>query len=138
VTQDVFLIIHRKLKDFRFDASFKTWLYRVVVNASINYAKRVGKERSRRAEYTEGLTAAIQANKSHAADKEYHEEIILVLLGTLNPDQRACLTLRSVEQLSYQEIADTLNININTVRTRIKRAREALLAKRNEVMNNAL
>src|SRR3989338_1496926 len=138
VTQDVFLIIHRKLKDFLFDAAFKTWVYRITVNVSINYAKKSNKARNRTVEFKEELAVCEQANQTREADQELHEKVVAGLLGVLNPDQRACLVLRSVEKLSYQEIAETLDININTVRTRIKRAREALLAVRKEVMNNVL
>ncbi|PIZ83025.1 MAG: hypothetical protein COX96_09395, partial [Candidatus Omnitrophica bacterium CG_4_10_14_0_2_um_filter_44_9] len=49
------------------------------------------------------------------------------------PDQRACIVLRNIEGLSYEEIAVALAININTVRSRLKRAREILLTCRNEV-----
>lgn len=138
VAQDVFLIIHKKLKDFRFDASFKTWIYRITVNVSINHAKRSNKTRNRTVEFKEELVVSEQANQTREADKEFHEKMVAGLLSVLNPDQRACLVLRSVEKLSYQEIAETLDININTVRTRIKRARESLLAARKEVMNNAM
>lgn len=138
VTQDVFLIIHRKLKDFRFDAAFKTWVYRITVNVSINHAKKSNKARGRTVEFKEELAGGEQANQTREADQEFHEKVVAGLLGVLNPDQRACLVLRSVEKLSYQEIAETLDININTVRTRIKRARETLLAARKEVMNDVL
>ena len=136
--QDVFLIIYRKLKDFRFDASFKTWIYRITVNVSINSAKRSNKIRNRTVEFREELAVFEQANQMREVNKEFHEKVIASLLGVLNPDQRACLVLRSVEKLSYQEIAETLDVNINTVRTRIKRARESLLAIRKEVVNNAM
>jgi RNA polymerase sigma-70 factor (ECF subfamily) len=51
-----------------------------------------------------------------------------ILLRKLNPDQRACIVLREIEGLSYEEISGALNININTVRSRLKRARVALMA----------
>jgi len=50
------------------------------------------------------------------------------MLGILNPDQRSCMILRNIEGLSYEEIAETLKVNINTVRTRLKRAREKLIS----------
>jgi RNA polymerase sigma-70 factor (ECF subfamily) len=50
------------------------------------------------------------------------------MLEILKPDQRACIVLRNIEGLSYKEIAESLEININTVRSRLKRAREILLA----------
>jgi len=54
-------------------------------------------------------------------------------LAELNPDQRACVVLRDIQGLSYEEIAQALNININTVRSRLKRSREKLLSIKNQV-----
>lgn len=65
-----------------------------------------------------------------------NEKLIDNLLGALNPDQRACIILRNLQGLSYQEIAEALKININTVRTRLKRARERLIALRNMEAKN--
>ena len=55
------------------------------------------------------------------------------LLNAVNPEQRACVILRGSEGLSYQQIAETLKININTVRSRLKRAREKMSARRKQV-----
>ena len=60
------------------------------------------------------------------------------MLDLLNPEQRICIILRHIEGLSYEEIAKTLKVNINTVRTRLKRAREKLLARRREVVTNEM
>lgn len=54
-------------------------------------------------------------------------------MSELNPDQRACVVLRDIQGLSYEEIAQALNININTVRSRLKRSREKLLSLRGQV-----
>ncbi len=56
------------------------------------------------------------------------------LLRALNPDQRACVVLREMQGMDYAEIARTLNININTVRSRLKRARETMMQQRDEVI----
>jgi RNA polymerase sigma-70 factor (ECF subfamily) len=71
-------------------------------------------------------------------NQEDREEIVNSFLKVLTPDQRACIVLRNIEGLSYQEIAETLKININTVRSRLKRAREQLLAVRKKVVNDEL
>ena len=63
-----------------------------------------------------------------AQEKEKRGQIIEELLRSVDPDQRACLVLRNIEGLSYKEISDVLKININTVRSRLRRARERLLA----------
>jgi RNA polymerase sigma-70 factor (ECF subfamily) len=52
------------------------------------------------------------------------------LLSKLNPDQRSCVILRDIEGLSYREIAQALKLNLNTVRSRLKRARDTLIALR--------
>ena len=61
-------------------------------------------------------------------DKEDHGGMVESLLKYLNAEQRACLVLRNMEGLSYKEISKALNININTVRSRLRRSREKLLA----------
>ena len=63
-----------------------------------------------------------------ARDKEKYGSMVEALLGSVDPDQRACLVLRNMQGLSYKEISDTLKVNINTVRSRLRRAREKLVA----------
>ena len=133
VTQEVFLIIYRKLKDFRFESSFKTWVYRVTANCAVNFAKKTAKTKNKMVPYDDALTAGAVFNEAKALlDKEHHAEIVDGLLKAVNPEQRVCVVLRNLEGLSYQKIAETLNININTVRSRLKRAREKLLALKKE------
>ncbi len=130
VTQEVFCTIYHKLKSFRFASSFKTWVYRVTANSAINFAKKVAKHRNKMVEYDEQLTveAALPSDIRKEMDREHNARIIEGLLNAIDPDQRACVVLRNIEGLSYQEIARTLGVNINTVRSRLKRAREKLLA----------
>ena len=137
VTQEVFLNVYHKLKNFRMKSSLKTWIYRITVNCAINYSKRGARERERKAEYLGNLNPWQLLNES-AADSHRHKEIIEIFLKMLNPDQRICVVLRSIEGLSYQQIAGILKININTVRSRLKRAREKLLAMKKEVLSDEL
>ncbi len=137
ISQEVFLTVYRKLKSFKFKSSFKTWIYRITVNMAISYAKKKSKDRDRTVEYDDNSEFNRTINSAgEEIEREQQEKVISTLLETLNPDQRACIVLRSVEGLSYQEIAESLNININTVRSRLKRARETLLTKRNEMVEN--
>lgn len=137
VAQEVFLKIYRKLKDFRFQSSFKTWVYRITVNTAINYSKKASREKDRNKEYNEYVNPGSSLDKSILVT-ENDKEIINLFLKILNPDQRACVVLRNIEGFNYQQIADTLKININTVRSRLKRAREKLLTLRKEVRINEL
>ncbi|MBL8012284.1 MAG: RNA polymerase sigma factor [Candidatus Omnitrophica bacterium] len=136
VTQEVFLTAFHKLKEFRYQSSFKTWVYRVTVNQAINYAKKNVRQ-NQTMEYDENVNAVeVPSETRQKMDQEAREKLAQELLNQLNPDQRACIVLRNLEGLSYQQMAEALGININTVRTRLKRAREALMALGKEVTQN--
>ena len=133
VAQEVFLKIYRKLRSFRFQASFKTWAYRVTANAAINSYRRRAKEMARSGDFdiaikTEGVCEVVESE----VDQKDNQEQVSKLLEELNPDQRTCVVLRELEGLSYKEIAKALKININTVRSRLKRARQALMRRGQE------
>ena len=90
-------------------------------------------------EYNEQSTPAIAANDVQAKiNKEHLDNIVGGLLSAISPEQRVCVALRNIEGLSYQEIAAILKININTVRSRLKRAREKLLTLRRQVDHGQL
>ncbi len=127
VAQEVFMIIHDKLKGFRFESSFKTWAYRITANYAINYAKKNSRAKTVPFEESFGEGAVFNEVQTQM-DQEDKAQLVEKLLSELNPDQRACVVLRDIQGLSYEEIAQALNININTVRTRLKRAREKLLS----------
>lgn len=130
VTQDVFVKVARKLPEFKFESSFGTWIYRITMNAAINAYKTRARQRQKTAAIDE--VGDIADPGSGAArdeiDRQGAAAKIARLLGSLNQDQRACIVLREIEGLDYKEIAEVLKIPLNTVRTRIKRAREALVA----------
>jgi RNA polymerase sigma-70 factor (ECF subfamily) len=129
VTQDVFLKIHRSLGSFRFESSFKTWLYRITVNAALNHAKKRSRVTTREVEEVfEDPATVTQPDAAKSIEAGETERQLNALLEQLNPDQRACIVLREIEGLDYQGIASSLGININTVRSRLKRARETLMA----------
>lgn len=128
VTQDVFVSVHRNLKNFAFRSSFKTWVYRIAANTAINHCKRSSRLTERQVEYDPAIHDIGKASEmSDKVNKEQSAHIVEALLSVLDPDQRACIVLREIQGFDYREIADTLHININTVRSRLKRAREKLL-----------
>ena len=133
ITQEVFVSVYRKLREFRWESSFRTWIYRITTNCALNRIKQMRKEKDRE----QGYYLEAEINRSDSPDGS-RKETVDQLLKAINPDQRACVVLRNVEGLSYREIADSLKININTVRTRLKRAREKMLLLRKEVIKNEL
>jgi len=129
VSQDVFIKIYNNLRSFRFRSSFKTWLYRITTNTALNALKKSSKDINRRVDYDVALKANDDsATATHAIEMDDNKKLLSSLLDMLNPDQRACIVLREIEGLNYREISKALSININTVRSRLKRARETLLA----------
>jgi RNA polymerase sigma-70 factor, ECF subfamily len=132
VTQDVFIKIYHSLENFEFRSSFKTWAYRITVNTALNACKKISREERGRQDLDSVIDTQIASvdTKKEILDKEAAGQAraeLDVLLRSLNPDQRACIVLREIEGLSYEEIAASLKVNINTVRTRLKRARETLM-----------
>ena len=128
ITQDVFIKLYNKLNSFMFQSSFKTWVYRITANTAINTAKKAQKHRNNAISYDDDLRLKQQVEQKSSFQAEHAgPQLLERLLGPLDPDQRACISLRSIEGLSYKQISEALNVNINTVRTRIKRARELMI-----------
>ncbi len=129
VAQEVFITVYRKLKTFGFRSSLKTWVYRIATNLAINHARKREREQKRTVALDDRMTSVLATDPAQGAvEKHARREQVSALLAALNPDQRACLVLRDFEGLSYEEISDALGIKLNTVRSRLKRGREKLMA----------
>lgn len=133
VTQEVFLKVFRKIDDFRGDCTLKTWVYRIAVNEASN--RRRWFKRHRRNETSMEDENGVQRwdwlrdpSASPFDTLQQRERIDLVqdALRDLDERLRAAVVLRDLEGLSYNEIADALEISLGTVKSRILRGREAL------------
>ncbi len=124
IAQEAFVRAHRGLPNFRGQAQVRSWLYRISTNLALNAVQR-------RKEYPAETLPERADTYDPAADavnralREDLEEAIAALPEKL----KGPLVLRELDGLSYQEIADALQLPINTVRTRILRARRALRDK---------
>ncbi|MFH0918509.1 MAG: RNA polymerase sigma factor [Candidatus Omnitrophota bacterium] len=128
VTQDVFMKIYRNLKGFGFRSTFKTWVYRITVNTAINHYRKSYKEEKDRVDY-DNVIESLPDNRParEGINQSDNQARLNALLDKLSPEHKSCLILREIEGLSYREISGALNIPMNTVRSRLKRARQALL-----------
>jgi RNA polymerase sigma-70 factor (ECF subfamily) len=135
VVQEVFLKIFRNVGTFRGDSSLRTWVYRIAVNESHN--RRRWLFRHRRGETgiedtfddSESREKPLMDTGETPFDFTMNREAQVLLedaLAEINPVFRAVLVLREVEDMSYEEIADILEVSIGTVKSRIVRGREAL------------
>ena len=136
ITQDVFLTVHKKLKNFRFNSSFTTWLYRITVNQAINLYRKNKNKKTKTYPLNDSIKTVQSLKPRQKSDNEF---LVNSMLKALNQDQRTCVILRDIEKMSYQQIAETLKININTVRSRLNRARATLVEYRKKgVLKNEL
>jgi RNA polymerase sigma-70 factor (ECF subfamily) len=128
VTQQVFLKLMRDMTGFRGEATFSTWLYRLVVNACVDRSRR--RKRDAGAEDS-GVLEQLAANGSHEDRFARHEVALSVqrAISTLPTKLRAAILLRYFDDLSYADMASALNCSIGTVASRLSRGHR-LLAKR--------
>jgi len=117
LTQEVFVKIFEELPGFRFGSRFSTWLYRVAANHAINKAS----ETARHARLNERIARERPASapaEPPARDK-FAGERLQAALGALSVKLRAVTVLRYLEGLSYEEIAETLELSVGTVKSRL-------------------
>lgn len=134
VTQEAFIKAYRALPSFRGESAFYTWLYRIGVNAAKNWLMAKGR-RVQTASGGEGEEAGNYDGGELLRDADTPERILMsrqiaetvnAAMDRLPEDLRIAITLREIEGLSYEEIANAMNCPIGTVRSRIFRAREAI------------
>ena len=139
LTQETFVKFIEKINTFRMQSAFYTWLFRIAVNLSLNFCRRRFKVTMHSIDTPTGPEAesARQQLKSFlinekeidpvvAAQNREVGEIIVVALGRLEDKQRAAVVLRDIEGMAYAEIAESLEVEIGTVKSRISRGRESL------------
>jgi RNA polymerase sigma-70 factor (ECF subfamily) len=128
--QDVFLKAYQALPKFQPDASLYTWLYRIATNTCIDYRRKpVFESLFGRFEEGERLIHD-RASDAPSPEKLYQsrqiDKALQECLGKLSAKLRAIIVLKEVEELSYEEMSETLDISIGTVKSRLARARKEL------------
>lgn len=135
IVQEVFLKVFRNIGSFRGQSSLKTWLYRIAVNEAHNHRRWFNRHRRREtglddeAETTRSYQETLHDPGRSPFDLALNRETQVLIeeaLGQMNPNFRAAVVLRDIEDLSYEEIAEVLQLSIGTVKSRILRGREAL------------
>lgn len=146
VVQDAFIKAYHALPQFRGDSAFYTWLYRIGINTAKNYLVSQGRRAptstdadAEQAETFEdgGQLRDINSPESLLATKQI-AETVNAAMDALPDELRTAITLREIEGLSYDEIAEIMGCPIGTVRSRIFRAREAIAEKLRPLLDIAL
>ncbi len=149
IAQETFIRAYRALAQFRGEAQFYTWLYRIAVNTakkalldlkrdptiSENSFKSGQSDESDETSPLENALTSSETPESVLASKEI-AAIIHAAMEALPEELRQAITLREIEGLSYEEISEVMNCPIGTVRSRIFRAREAISGKVKPLLEN--
>ncbi|MEC8496177.1 MAG: sigma-70 family RNA polymerase sigma factor [Planctomycetota bacterium] len=136
-SQETFGIVYRKLQSFRFESKFSSWVYRVAVNAAIDIKRRAGSRRVTSLDALRGGDAdtpsgplqirdEVTEAPTAAASRHELESDIQSAIDRLSPKMKTIVVLRYLQSLSYEEIAETLEISLGTVKSRLSRAHAAL------------
>jgi len=137
IAQETFIRAYRAIPQFRGESAFYTWLYRIAVNTAkkalgelkrdllVTDASRASHDDEDETSRTENELTDGETPESLLASKEV-AMTVNAAINALSEDLRQAITLREIEGLSYEEIAELMNCPIGTVRSRIFRAREAI------------
>ena len=137
VAQEAFIKAYRALPQFRGDSAFYTWLYRIAINTARNWLAARGRQPStpNALETEDGETFNQTDNltdnstpESLAASREI-AETVNAAIQALPAELRTAIVMREMEGMSYEDIAQSMNCPIGTVRSRIFRAREAIATR---------
>lgn len=143
VVQETFIKAYRSLHLFRGDSAFYTWLYRIAVNTAKNYITAQGRrppgddiqaDDAESYETGDGLRN-IDTPENLVLSSEL-KDVIFETIAALPEELKTAITLRELEELSYEEIADIMECPVGTVRSRIFRAREMINSKIAPLISN--
>ncbi len=136
VTQEVFLKVFRGMKHFNGAASLKTWIYRIAIHEASNQRRWWFRHKSRERsiepsspDETTGLQDILVDDAESPFDMFSHEQVrarVEEELKQVPEPYRTTVVLRDIEELSYEEIAEVLQVSLGTVKSRLMRGREAL------------
>ena len=133
VAQEAFIKAYRALPGFRGDSAFYTWLYRIAINTAKNYLVAQGRrppgsdiDASEAEQYESAALLKEIDTPERLLLRDEIEATVFRAIEALPEDLRTAITLRELEGMSYEEIAQSMGCPIGTVRSRIFRAREAI------------
>jgi RNA polymerase sigma-70 factor, ECF subfamily len=135
--QETFLKVYKGLGGFRAESGLKTWIYRIAINQAMNqqrWWRRRHRDETISLDLSRGesnaplgsMLPAHDASPEAQAISNQRERRIMRALNEIKAEYRVALVLREIEELSYEEIAETLAVSIGTVKSRIARGREEL------------
>ncbi len=136
LSQEVFIKVYRSLDNFRGDCKFSTWLYKICVNTSLDYIRRVaGKHNESLSIFEEADTYKgqvtvkdddVQKDPEKFFEKQEIRKVVKEAIFSLTDEHREIVILRDILGLSYEEISEKTSLELGTVKSRINRARQKI------------
>jgi RNA polymerase sigma-70 factor, ECF subfamily len=122
--QDVFLVAHRRLADFKGRSSIKTWLYGIVVRVAKDHRRNQARQAHRAERLAQGLSVSSDSASSPAGVAERREanQALHTILESLDEEQREVLIMVELEDFSVREVAAALNLRVRTCQRRLQAA----------------
>jgi RNA polymerase sigma-70 factor (ECF subfamily) len=126
-TQDVFLVVHRRLRDFEARSQIKTWLFGIVLRVAQTYRRSTRRRQAHLpdnpAVELDGVASTEQENPLELVERREAVALLHKLLEEMDDDKRAMLVSVELEQMSVPEASEALGINLNTAYSRLRAAR---------------
>jgi RNA polymerase sigma-70 factor (ECF subfamily) len=128
--QEVFLSAYRAIGQFRGDANFSTWLYRIALNHASTRRKSTSSRQRRLVPIDDTeLVDDVELGPAETLEKKEIRQRVQRALKELQPEDAMVILLRDLQDIAYEDVARVLNIPIGTVKSRLHRARQALKAR---------
>ncbi len=125
--QEVFLSAYKSIQQFRGDATFSTWLYRIAFNHASTRRRSLNSKLQRQiALKDDAVLVDCSENPETSAERKEIQQCVQQALNSLDGDDAQIILLRDLQDVSYEDIAQTLDVPIGTVKSRLHRARQAL------------
>jgi RNA polymerase sigma-70 factor (ECF subfamily) len=123
--QDVFLVAHRRLADFKGRSSVKTWLYGIVVRVAKDHRRNQARQAHRAERLAQGLSVSEGVTPAGEAERREANQILHAILESLDEEQREVLIMVELEDFSVREAAAALNLRVRTCQRRLQAAHTA-------------
>ncbi len=132
-SQEICIKVWRQIHNFEGQSKFSTWIYRISVNQCLdiirknkNHSKNISLFNDDKEDIKVEFKIPAKDNVEEAIEKKELSQVIELAVSELKEDYRVIITLRDIEEQSYEDIANVLEISLGTVKSRISRARQSL------------
>lgn len=119
ILHDTYVRAFEHRHSFRQSSSISTWIHKIAVNHTLNFLQRYKKQHT----FMLSHINETEDTTGHVVIKKEESHLVRIILNKIKPDFRVCIILKDIEEKSYEEIAEILDISVGTVKSRLNRGR---------------